>query len=111
MDDAAAPPAAKGKGQVDAKFGQGFLTDIWYFAALASDLKPGKLARHELLGEPVLLGRSRKGEVFALRDIQIRRESVEVHLDPGRNRHSHARPPAANHVDPPGSCPRREKGW
>src|SRR6476661_1042124 len=51
------------------KFGQGFLTDIWYFAALSSDLKPGKLARHELLGEPVLLGRSPKGEVFALRDI------------------------------------------
>jgi len=42
--------------KTDAKFGQGFLTDIWYFAALSSDLKPGKLARHELLGEPVLLG-------------------------------------------------------
>ena len=23
------------------KFGQGFLTDIWYFAALSSDLKAG----------------------------------------------------------------------
>jgi phenylpropionate dioxygenase-like ring-hydroxylating dioxygenase large terminal subunit len=52
-----------------AKFGQGFLTDIWYFAALSRDLRPGKLARHELLGEPVLLGRSPRGEVFALRDI------------------------------------------
>src|ERR1700738_5599326 len=56
-------------GRNDTKFGQGFLTDIWYFAALSQDLKPGKLARHELLGEPVLLGRSPKGEVFALRDI------------------------------------------
>jgi phenylpropionate dioxygenase-like ring-hydroxylating dioxygenase large terminal subunit len=52
-----------------AKFGEGFLTDIWYFATLSSDLKPGKLARHEILGEPVLLGRGRKGELFALRDI------------------------------------------
>src|SRR3954468_13062709 len=56
-------------GKADARFGQGFLTDIWYFAALASDLKPGKLARHEILGEPVLLGRSNSGQLFALRDI------------------------------------------
>ena len=55
--------------RAEAKFGQGFLTDIWYFAALSSDLKPGRLARHELLGEPVLLGRSNNGELFALRDI------------------------------------------
>jgi phenylpropionate dioxygenase-like ring-hydroxylating dioxygenase large terminal subunit len=53
----------------EAKFGQGFLTDIWYFAALSSDLRPGSLARHEFLGEPVLLGRSKGGELFALRDI------------------------------------------
>jgi len=53
----------------ETRFGQGFLTDIWYFAALSSDLKPGKLARYEILGEPVMLGRSPKGEVFALRDI------------------------------------------
>ncbi len=44
------------RAKTEAKFGQGFLTDIWYFAALSSDLKPGKLARHEILGEPVLLG-------------------------------------------------------
>ena len=50
-------------------FGQGFLTDIWYFAALSADLKPGALKRHEVLGEPVLLGRTRAGEAFALRDI------------------------------------------
>jgi phenylpropionate dioxygenase-like ring-hydroxylating dioxygenase large terminal subunit len=52
-----------------AGFGRGFLEDIWYFAALASDLKPGRLARHEILGEPVMLGRGRDGEVVALRDI------------------------------------------
>ena len=39
----------------DGRFGHGFLTDIWYFAALSHELKPGKLARHEILGEPVLL--------------------------------------------------------
>ena len=51
------------------KFGTGFLHDIWYFAALSADLKPGRLQRYELLGEPVLLGRTHKGEVYALRDI------------------------------------------
>jgi phenylpropionate dioxygenase-like ring-hydroxylating dioxygenase large terminal subunit len=51
------------------KFGEGFLTDIWYFAALAGDLAPGKLQRFEILGEPVLLGRTRAGEVYGLRDI------------------------------------------
>lgn len=51
------------------KFGEGFLHDIWYFAALSGDLVPGKLQRFEILGEPVLLGRTRAGEVYALRDI------------------------------------------
>jgi phenylpropionate dioxygenase-like ring-hydroxylating dioxygenase large terminal subunit len=55
--------------RMQTKFGQGFLTDIWYVAALGSDLKPGRLQRCEMLGEPVLLGRSRRGELFALRDI------------------------------------------
>ena len=50
-------------------FGQGFLWDIWYFAALGADLKAGKLQRYELLGQPVLLGRDHKGQVYALRDI------------------------------------------
>lgn len=53
----------------EARFGEGFLTDIWYFAALAADLKPGKLQRYELLGEPVLLGRTRAGQAYAVRDI------------------------------------------
>ncbi|HEY2660135.1 MAG TPA: aromatic ring-hydroxylating dioxygenase subunit alpha [Caulobacteraceae bacterium] len=52
-----------------ARFGHGFLRDIWYFAALAGDLKPGKLQRFEILGEPILLGRTRAGEAYALRDI------------------------------------------
>jgi phenylpropionate dioxygenase-like ring-hydroxylating dioxygenase large terminal subunit len=52
-----------------ARFGTGFLRDIWYFAALSGDLRPGKLQRYEVLGEPVLLGRTRAGDVYALRDV------------------------------------------
>jgi phenylpropionate dioxygenase-like ring-hydroxylating dioxygenase large terminal subunit len=66
--DDAAKPAAKPRA-APMKFGTGLLRDCWYFAALSSDLKPGKLQRYELLGEPVLLGRTRKGEVYAIRDI------------------------------------------
>ena len=50
-------------------FGKGFLYDIWYFAALGTDLKPGRLQRYEILGQPVLLGRERSGKVYALKDI------------------------------------------
>jgi phenylpropionate dioxygenase-like ring-hydroxylating dioxygenase large terminal subunit len=50
-------------------FGKGFVTDIWYFAAMSRDLKPGRLARHNILGAPILLGRTPAGAVIALRDI------------------------------------------
>ena len=46
-----------------------FLRDLWYMAAHASTLRTGQLRRELLLGEPVLIGRMRNGEVFALRDI------------------------------------------
>src|SRR3989442_7436545 len=62
-------PEGDAKTSRDAKFGQGFLTEIWYVAALSSELPPGKLGRVEMLGEPVLLGRSPQGRLFALRDI------------------------------------------
>jgi phenylpropionate dioxygenase-like ring-hydroxylating dioxygenase large terminal subunit len=69
------------------RFGQGFLTEIWYFAALSADLPAGGLARYELLGEPVLLGRSPKGELFALRDICPHRAAPlsagRFHVEPG----------------------------
>ncbi|MEM8616981.1 MAG: aromatic ring-hydroxylating dioxygenase subunit alpha [Pseudomonadota bacterium] len=48
---------------------EGWLTDSWYLAAVAADLKPGKQARKIILGQPVVLGRTAKGEAFALRDI------------------------------------------
>lgn len=60
--EAKAPPAA---------FGSGFVRDAWYFVALAQDVTPGSLKRYELMGEPVLIGRTKgeTGQVFAMRDI------------------------------------------
>jgi phenylpropionate dioxygenase-like ring-hydroxylating dioxygenase large terminal subunit len=52
-----------------ARFGRGFVRDIWYFAAPGGDLRPGQLKRHDILGEPIVLGRTRGGEAFALRDV------------------------------------------
>ena len=46
-----------------------FLRDLWYFGARSTTLKPGALSREMLLGEPVLIGRTKDGTPFALRDI------------------------------------------
>ena len=46
-----------------------FLHNIWYFAMPAEALRPGGLVHKVLLGEPVVIGRSEAGEVFALKDI------------------------------------------
>jgi phenylpropionate dioxygenase-like ring-hydroxylating dioxygenase large terminal subunit len=45
------------------------LRDFWYLAAASARLKPGKTLGIQLLGEPIVLARSRQGAVFALRDI------------------------------------------
>jgi phenylpropionate dioxygenase-like ring-hydroxylating dioxygenase large terminal subunit len=45
------------------------LRDLWYMPALSASLNPGAMRREMLLGEPVLLGRMRDGQVFAMRDI------------------------------------------
>ncbi|MBD2102259.1 aromatic ring-hydroxylating dioxygenase subunit alpha [Leptolyngbya sp. FACHB-261] len=45
------------------------LRNLWYYALPAHQLKPGTMLAKSLLGEPVLLARSRTGKVFALRDI------------------------------------------
>ena len=80
-DDAPRTPKA------DTRFGQGFLTDTWYLGALSRDLKPGRLTRIEMLGEPVMLGRSRRGDVFALRDVCPHRAAPlsagSFHVDAG----------------------------
>lgn len=64
----AASDAAQGT-ETPTGFGQGFLYDLWYFAALSSELTAGKLTRYEMLGQPILIGRTRAGEPYALRDI------------------------------------------
>ena len=57
------------RARVETRFGQGFLTDIWWFAALSSDVRPSGMARHEIMDEPVLIGRTRAGRLFAIRDV------------------------------------------
>jgi phenylpropionate dioxygenase-like ring-hydroxylating dioxygenase large terminal subunit len=46
-----------------------FLRNIWYYALPGDQLQPGQMLAKTILNEPVLLGRSNSGEVFALRDI------------------------------------------
>jgi phenylpropionate dioxygenase-like ring-hydroxylating dioxygenase large terminal subunit len=58
-------PAAQLRANPDAAW----LKDMWYFAATGAELKPGSQFRRIILGEPVLLGRAKTGEIFALRDI------------------------------------------
>ena len=48
---------------------EGWLTDSWYLGCTSAELKPGDQFRRIVLNQPVLLGRTRSGEVFALRDI------------------------------------------
>ncbi len=51
------------------RFGKGFLRDAWYFVDLSREIRPGTQARRMILGEPVLVGRTRAGQVFAMRDV------------------------------------------
>ena len=60
---------ARAAGEGGVAFGRGFLHDLWYFVELGSALKPGAMRRYEVMGEPLLLGRDRRGAPFALRDI------------------------------------------
>jgi phenylpropionate dioxygenase-like ring-hydroxylating dioxygenase large terminal subunit len=48
---------------------QNFLRNIWYYALSGEQLKPGQMFAKQLLGEPIVFGRTHDGEVFALRDI------------------------------------------
>jgi phenylpropionate dioxygenase-like ring-hydroxylating dioxygenase large terminal subunit len=45
------------------------LRDLWYLALPGRELRPGRMVGKKLLGQSLLLGRDRAGEVFALRDI------------------------------------------
>ena len=46
-----------------------FLRSLWYMAGLSASLKPHAMRREMICGDPVLLGRTGSGELFALRDI------------------------------------------
>lgn len=43
--------------------------DCWYFAGLTADYKAGAQLRRMILGDPVVIGRTNAGEIFAMRDI------------------------------------------
>jgi phenylpropionate dioxygenase-like ring-hydroxylating dioxygenase large terminal subunit len=58
-----------GAGTAEASGASAFLRNLWYRAAQASEVRPARLCRRILLGEPILLGRTREGRPFALRDI------------------------------------------
>ncbi|WOI53656.1 aromatic ring-hydroxylating dioxygenase subunit alpha [Parvularcula sp. LCG005] len=45
------------------------LRNIWYFAAPSAEIKAGKMERRFYLGQPVVLGRTKSGRVFAMRDV------------------------------------------
>jgi len=68
-DDAAAAQSTAAQPASASKFGEGFVWDAWYVACLSPDLKPGKKEAREYLGEPVLIGRTRAGQAYAIRDI------------------------------------------
>jgi phenylpropionate dioxygenase-like ring-hydroxylating dioxygenase large terminal subunit len=48
--------------------GEGSALDTWRLAALSPELKLGRMESREYLGQPVLIGRTKAGAVFALRD-------------------------------------------
>jgi len=83
-----------------AKFGEGFVLDAWYLAALSPDLKPGRMESREFLGEPVLIGRTKAGAVYALRDVCPHRAAK---LSAGKI--SAAAPPGEHGGGDTGACP------
>lgn len=76
MSDGAADPTAIDRATLARP-----LTDIWYFAGPASEVKAGKAARRFFLGHPVALGRTDAGKPFALLDVCAHRAAP---LSPGR---------------------------
>jgi phenylpropionate dioxygenase-like ring-hydroxylating dioxygenase large terminal subunit len=47
----------------------GILDGLWYLAALSSELKAGAMLRRILIGEAMVLGRTKAGAPFALKDV------------------------------------------
>ncbi|MEM9377439.1 MAG: Rieske (2Fe-2S) protein, partial [Pseudomonadota bacterium] len=48
---------------------EGWLTDSWYLGCLSAELKAGAMVRRIILDQPIVIARTKSGEVFALRDI------------------------------------------
>jgi phenylpropionate dioxygenase-like ring-hydroxylating dioxygenase large terminal subunit len=46
-----------------------FLRNLWYFAFPSQKLQPQRIITKELLGEPILFGRTTAGQPFAIRNI------------------------------------------
>lgn len=46
-----------------------YLRNLWYMGAISQSIYYGEMKRVMLLGEPVLIGRTKKGAAFALRDV------------------------------------------
>ncbi|MEO1194042.1 MAG: aromatic ring-hydroxylating dioxygenase subunit alpha [Pseudomonadota bacterium] len=59
----------EGSLQVGERPGEGFLTDLWYLAAPGKALKPGRMVGRVFMDQPILLGRDKAGQPFALRDL------------------------------------------
>lgn len=81
--EAQASPAPGTREGDPPRFGEGFVWDSWYVAGLSQALKPGAREARRLLGHPILLGRTRAGSAFALRDRCAHRA---VPLSQGRTR-------------------------
>lgn len=45
------------------------LRGLWYVATPGGSVRPGRMIAKTLLGEPILIGRTTGGEVFALKDV------------------------------------------
>lgn len=45
------------------------LKDIWYLAGLSKEFRAGAMVRKVMFDEPIVIGRTKKGAMFALRDI------------------------------------------
>lgn len=64
MAENASRPAAKTGRSAD-----GAAPDGWRLAARSRDLKPGRMESRDDLGEPLVIGRTRAGQAYALRDL------------------------------------------
>jgi phenylpropionate dioxygenase-like ring-hydroxylating dioxygenase large terminal subunit len=51
------------------RFDHGVVMDAWGVAARSRELKRGRMEGREYLGEPIVIGRTRAGAVYALRDV------------------------------------------